>query len=68
MAVSATPFVLRLNRENPTSFSSADTSWFTPEGVYRSASAAREKLPVSAAAKKALHRAVSIPATSRIFY
>ena len=68
LAVRATPFVLRLNSENPISFSSADTSWFTPEGVYRSASAAREKLPVSAAAKNALHRAVSIVLSSPFCY
>ena len=59
-SVSATPLVLRRKMENPSSLSSAVTSWFTPEGVYRSTSAALEKLPVSAAASTALHRAVSI--------
>lgn len=32
-SVSATPLVFRRNSGNPNSFSSAVTSWFTPEGV-----------------------------------
>ena len=33
LAVRATPLVLRLNSEKPISFSRAETSWLTPEGV-----------------------------------